>query len=189
MDITLTKVIHFMTGLFMPFWVIGVVLIFLYAFLAQREGFKGSKHKIFSRILVGVVVVFVLAFICCGVLQDYLANKILKSFAAGHLDSLVIQNRSKHTEISDPVVIRKLFSFISHGYKVSAHHSQPVDQIKLILPSVGYTYSLGKDSDIKDEFWLDWVGYPGSDPSVSLITTVRQFRSPELSAWLKQNIE
>jgi len=188
MDITLTKVIQFMTGLFMPLWIIGVVVIFIYTFLAQREVFKGSKHKIFSRILVGVAMVFVLAFICCGVLQDYFANKTLNSFAAGHLDSLVIQSKSKHIEISDPAFIRELFSIIKRGQKVSAHHSQSVDRIKLILPRAGYTYSLGKDSEVKDEFWFDWVSYSGSDPNVSLIRTVRQFRSSELSAWLKQNV-
>jgi hypothetical protein len=85
-------------------------------------------------------------------------------------------------------VISNLLSLICQGRKVSAHHTHPVDKLELFLPAAGYSYSLGKDSEVEDEFWFDWVSYLGSDPSISTITTVRHFRSPELTAWLKQNL-
>ena len=172
----------------MPLWVIGVATILVCALLAQRGALNAARQKAVGRILAGIVLPFILACISCSLLRNHFANRRLRSFAAGQVDSLIIRSGSKHVELREPAAIGDLFSLVCRGRKVCAHHSHPVDKIELFLPGTGYTYSLGRDSKVKDEFWLDWVSYPGSDPGIDTISTVRHFRSSELSGWLKEHV-
>jgi len=188
MDIILTRAIHFLTGLFTPFWLILAAAILILALFVQRNVVNPVKQKFLHRAVFAFSIPFILVCICSGLLQNYFVNKQLRSFAKNAVDSLIISTGEKRIEITDPTTIGNLLSLICRGREVSAHHTHPVDKIKLSIPKAGYTYSLGKDSEIKDEFWLEWLSYPGSDPSISSITIVRQFFSSELSGWLDQYV-
>ncbi len=187
MDIAFAKAFHFLAGLFMPLFITAVATFFVCAFLIQRGVLNRPRQKALARIVAGIAVPFVLACICCAFLQTHFAKSRLRSLATQGADSILIRHGSKQVEIKDPAVITNLFSIICRGHGVSGHHSHPVDKMEVFVPRIGYTYSLGKDSDVRDEFWLDWVAYPGSDPDID-IGNIRQFRSSELTNWLKDHV-
>ena len=185
MDILLDKAFVFIGLRFLLFW-FGLVVLWVVCVLLSAHG----KQTIVKKLIKIVVVtggVFVASWLTLFWLDGYFTDKRLKTFAHGQIQSLDITFEGRKMEVRDPTVIREFWSIICSARKVWAHHSGPVDKITLFLPEIGYTYSLGKDSQVTDEFWLTWMSYPGSNPDRGYIANVKHFRSPELTTWLRRN--
>jgi hypothetical protein len=100
----------------------------------------------------------------------------------------VVRRDDRRAEIDDPAAITDLLAILRDANPVSAHHSSPRMSYDLFFPEIAYRYSLRPDSDVRDEYWLDWAGYPGSDPHRPPIATLRQVQSEQIGAWLARYV-
>ena len=188
MDIFFAEVTQILGRLFIFFWMAVAAGIGAYVLLHQYGNANKARTKKLTVIFVSVVGVYFSSVLISHVLLNYYANKRLQTFAQQHISSLIVYYKGKKIEIRDPRAIDGLLSIICSARKVSAHHSHPVEKINLFFPKAGYTYSLGKDSDRVDEFWLEWLSYRGSEPYASIMV-VKQFNSRELRDWLREHVQ
>jgi len=176
-----------MAGLFVLLWIAIVAGFGVYMLLGRYRRVRKAWERRLAGVLAVIGVIYTASFIMAGVLLDHFAGERLKAFSSQEIDSLIVHHEGKKTELRDPAVIGELLSIICAAREVGAHHSQPVEKITLALPEAGYTYSLGRDSEVIDEFWLEWSSYPGSDPAIVSITVVKQFQSRALGDWLRRH--
>jgi len=83
----------------------------------------------------------------------------------------------KTAEVADPREVARFFALVEAADKPMAHHSHPVDLVRLRIGDT--TYELGRDSKEPNEVWLSQVDPPATfgDP------TLWRLRSPEFFAW------
>jgi hypothetical protein len=188
MDIRMAEIMLMARGPFILFWAAGIAAIVLYLALTRRHRERDWAESL-PAILFAAIGAYVISCLIGAKLLDHYANKHLKEFSHQRITSLIIDAKEKEITIKDPGVINTLLKIMASARPAGTwHHSYPVEEISLFFPQSGYQYSLGKDSDVNDEYWLEWLRYRGSDPAVVSITVVKKFRSRALKRWLRNHV-
>jgi hypothetical protein len=189
LDILLAQVTGFVGRLFMPIWITAVAGIVGYLLLKQQGGVNKGWEKKLLVIIAAAVIAYVPLFFISGMLLDHFANNRIEEFARRKFNSLVIHFAGKRIEIRDPRAIHDLLSLMCTARAPwSWHHSHAVRKVTISIPEIGYTYAVGRDSDVVDEYWIQWLSYPGSDPAVVSITVVKRIRSRAMGDLLREHV-
>ena len=80
--------------------------------------------------------------------------------------------------ITDPTDIAEFLRLLVAPEVVARHHSHPVGFVRFQLQGLAASYTLGRDSQTADEYWLELD--QGKDPA----RTIKLLRSEALTAWL-----
>jgi hypothetical protein len=196
----LFKLEAFLDALFFSIWVVMALLgVCIVAYRggqrltaprgsAGDQGEGAPRARLPARLLKcagALVVVYVVAVLVTAHLTH---QRLVARFQhAGDGGILGLQTTSDEHELAlaaDDAT--KLYEWIRKSRSVKAHHSHPVQEMRLAFITSDepdeYVYRLGRDSDVEDEFWLVDVSCAGCSDAGR---DVKQFRSRELSAYLR----
>lgn len=186
MDHFLNQILSVIGTIFMFLW-LGAFVAMIYLANIKRKD-ERSYQKRFT-IIFTILLVFILSvFTVSAIYHGRLRNRFMRLVQKPPETMVLTQNEYKVTFDHHNSRISEFITTIADARAVSAHHSFPIHPIKIIFPQQGYFLSLGQDSDVKNEFWLKFDRYPG-DEKHDLEVTVKQFFSPQLTEWLKNNFK
>ncbi|HEY9724538.1 MAG TPA: hypothetical protein V6D47_21230 [Oscillatoriaceae cyanobacterium] len=167
--------------LFPVVWLGGLVTA-LFIYWAQ------SSHRLsevqIKRIVIGLI----------GIVATYILSS---AFMMGQTHRIALERaeslfHAPHAYIEFPTLAphrlqdaaeqQTFVALLDSGSEVAAHHSSPVDKLEFSFAGDVRVFSLGKDSQNPDEYWLEMNHAPGFADQV----LVRHFTSPALTAWLGQ---
>jgi hypothetical protein len=109
-------------------------------------------------------------------------TRVQHLFVGPHRAVLFLAPRA--AKLSKPADIAELVALLRSGRDVAAHHSHPEHEITFRFADDPRVFSLGRDSAEANEYWLKLDSSPvGGEQG---IPKLRQFQSPELTAWLSR---
>lgn len=91
----------------------------------------------------------------------------LRNIESSKVKSLTIIQDKIQTKIENKKLIIQFFSIIQSVKRISAHHSSPIEAIKIIFTYKDniYKYTLFKDSENDNEYWIFSDRLSGTDRS------------------------
>jgi hypothetical protein len=158
--------------LFAAIWVGGLVVWILGA---RAQGTRRRQMPWYVRLWIVVTAMFILGVGGYALLATLAARVHLQQLAEAPHTVVRLQAGSESLSLNDAADASRFLQLLCDGESVSAHHSHPVDTIKIIVEPQGEVYKLGRDSAHLQEFWLE----EGSGQHI------RQFHSPALDVWLR----
>jgi hypothetical protein len=166
---------------FVVIW-IGGVAAFLAIAVAEktRPEVAGRMARRMGKTMIYVVATYLAATFAVHTWCKRIVVSEFNESLSSSLSSIRFVVAGKATVVTDPQEIDAFRRAIMLASSVHAHHSSPTEEIEFTLKLPSEVYSVGKDSNVDQEFWimLERSRYE------LMHQEVMQIRSPELAAWL-----
>ncbi|MCA9251208.1 MAG: hypothetical protein KDA54_08740 [Phycisphaerales bacterium] len=163
-----------------PFGVVNAIIEHI-----DRKAGVETKPSLFNKIVRTLFIATGILVLCSVAMGSCITNKrkdLFTEICKQPVDRILVSFGSENVEFSDNVA-REFRSLLQSGRNVLAHHSNPIDEIQIHFEGArNISYSLGKDCDVPNEYWLKDITSPGCE---SVGCKVRQFQSTELTKFLE----
>jgi len=137
-----------------------------------------------SRFLRMAVLSCVVPYVLLTVSVGFWGTKILRRdllTSVSMSPSITLWLNEQTVVIQDQKEIGEFQRAIAQATQVGSHHSHPVEKIRFALDQSGNVYSIGKDSQVSQEYWIQ---IEESKKYSVKEQTVIQIASPLLTSWL-----
>jgi hypothetical protein len=151
------------------------------------SGSSAGGWKQFGKISVAILTASYIAFIALRLFknQGTVQTTANEDFASslGFANEIVFQTSRGVVRITSRAEITAFAQIVEEGQIVEAHHSYPVNRVRIWFNDHRHTYRLGEDAYVKDEYWLE------EEAGDNLNNwRVKQFQSQEMRAWLTRHL-
>jgi len=179
MDILLLKTTNTLGQLFPVVFIVVLATIFIFICINGKNKVKLAGW-VRNILMIFAVFYIVLTFITSAALHKAVTKKF---YSLASQNSMIIQNSGRTVEIKGQVAVSEFIGIVKESEAVSAHHSHPISQLRFDFPQTGYSYSIGRDSQNKNEFWLEWNHFPNRKENWDAQVIVKQFHSDKMADW------